>query len=166
MLDRPVRRRDLGRGILAGCHRAWLARTGSAVLGVAVLVLTVGRAATCNPVARASHGVYGTATVLLALFSPLAWDGRPGSAAEATWHAVLAAVAVAAYLAGVAAVRVGHGPRPGRAGAFDVVVLAASCVLVAATLTMPSTAGLTERLLHAAAMAWYGLQTVSADRSA
>jgi hypothetical protein len=143
-----------------GVPGGWLARTGLALLGVAVLALAAWSVDRWSSVARAAHGVYGTAVVLLAVFAPLAWDGRPGSQVEATWHAVLAAVAVGAFVVGVVAVRVGRGTPAGAQGVVDVLVVAAVVVPAAASLTMAATSGVTERLLFAAAYLWYGVQTV------
>ncbi|GAA4726691.1 hypothetical protein GCM10023216_16720 [Isoptericola chiayiensis] len=159
-----VVRHALTRAGAQGVPGAWVARTGYALLGVAVLLEAARAGDAWGPVGRGGHAVFGTAMVALAVFSASPWYGGAGDRVEAGLHTWAATTAVLAFFVGVLGVRIRRGTRPGRIAVLDVVALAGVPVLALAAETMPGGAGVTERLLFAIGFAWYATEAVRLAR--
>jgi len=139
---------------------AWAARTALLFSGLAVLAACVVRAAAWGFVATSAFAVFGVCWTLTAAFSTRSWvESAPFVALDDTLHSVFASAMAIIIVGGIALIVSGRTVSTRWRWATLGLVAAATFLPLVGVL-YPEVAGLAQRIMFAAAYAWFARELV------
>lgn len=144
-----------------GVEGAWLGRSGFAVFGLSVLLLTGVRRRVWG-VAAAFHGAFGVFMFAAAMFSTRSWDPAAGyNRAEDVLHSVAATAMGFAFAGGVVAMLLrARFTKQRRPWSLDAAAILASFLLPLAMSALPDLDGALQRVMFAVAYTWFAAEAI------